>query len=167
MFGGGTREINVILWEMAQARHIDQSSALAQDRRAATSGGRPDEPAGHSTVLFRVLVGANMRAVLVEMGYLTNAAQESAVPSAVSSRLNRERPLTEAVAQFFLAWRPSRAQAAAPAPGARSMNQRARILIAAGGILLTAALAWFLFIGVVMASASCARPPSRKRLVPP
>jgi hypothetical protein len=28
------------------------------------------------------------------------------------------------------------------------MNQRARLLIAAGGIVLTAALAWFLFIGV-------------------
>jgi Sporulation and spore germination len=28
------------------------------------------------------------------------------------------------------------------------MNRRARVLIAAGGILLTAALAWFLFVGV-------------------
>ena len=28
------------------------------------------------------------------------------------------------------------------------MNQRARVLIASGGILLTAALAWFLFVGV-------------------
>ena len=30
VFGGGTRDIDVILWEMAQARHIDQSAALAR-----------------------------------------------------------------------------------------------------------------------------------------
>ena len=34
VFGGGTRDIEVILWEMAQARYIEQSAALAQAGRS-------------------------------------------------------------------------------------------------------------------------------------
>src|SRR4029079_14975399 len=39
VFGGGTREIDVILWEMAQARHIEDSAGLARavERPLSTS----------------------------------------------------------------------------------------------------------------------------------
>ena len=30
VFGGGNRDIEVVLWEMAQARHIEQSAAFAK-----------------------------------------------------------------------------------------------------------------------------------------
>ena len=40
---------------------------------------------------FRVLVGANMPAVLVEMGYLTNATQEAQLRAASSRRELRRR----------------------------------------------------------------------------
>ena len=44
VFGGGTRDIEVILWEMAQARYIEASAALAKEvERAARAC--PDEPA--------------------------------------------------------------------------------------------------------------------------
>jgi N-acetylmuramoyl-L-alanine amidase len=76
VLGGGSREIEVILWEMAQARYIDQSATFARAVEAAlrekiTMSRRPIQQAP-----FRVLGGANMPAILVEMGFLSNAQQE-------------------------------------------------------------------------------------------
>lgn len=114
VFGGGTREIDVILWEMAQTRHLAQSAELAtaiegQLRASVPMSLRPIQQAP-----FRVLVGANMPAVLVELGYITNAEQESALASApFQTRL--AQAITEAVARF-LATAP--ATSAVPAGGA-------------------------------------------------
>ncbi|HET7218729.1 MAG TPA: N-acetylmuramoyl-L-alanine amidase [Vicinamibacterales bacterium] len=76
VFGGGTRDIEVILWEMAQARYIEQSAVLAQAVEAALRGRVPMSPRAIQQAPFRVLVGANMPAVLVEMGFITNPDQE-------------------------------------------------------------------------------------------
>jgi N-acetylmuramoyl-L-alanine amidase len=79
--GGGSREIDLILWEVAQLQHLTESAAFAaiveaQLRNHVPMSGRPVQQAP-----FRVLVGANMPAVLVEMAFLTNADQEQALPS--------------------------------------------------------------------------------------
>jgi N-acetylmuramoyl-L-alanine amidase len=76
VFGGGTRDIEVILWEMAQARYIEQSAALALAVEGALREHVPMSPRAIQQAPFRVLVGANMPAVLVEMGFITNADQE-------------------------------------------------------------------------------------------
>jgi N-acetylmuramoyl-L-alanine amidase len=76
VFGGGTREIDVILWEMAQARHIEQSAGLARAIERSLRTSVPMSPRAIQQAPFRVLVGANMPAVLVEMGYITNGEQE-------------------------------------------------------------------------------------------
>ena len=81
VLGGGTRTIDVIRWDMAQARHIDSSAVLAglleeELRTRVPLGPRPLQQAP-----LRVLVGANMPAALVEIGYLTNAAQEKQAAS--------------------------------------------------------------------------------------
>ena len=76
VFGGGARDIEVILWEMAQARYIERSSALAQATEAALRGRVPMSPRAIQQAPFRVLVGANMPAVLVEMAFLSNPQQE-------------------------------------------------------------------------------------------
>jgi N-acetylmuramoyl-L-alanine amidase len=74
--GGGEREVALILWEKAQARHIEDSATLAtlveQELRARV----PMSARAIQQAPFRVLVGANMPAVLVEMGFITNAAEE-------------------------------------------------------------------------------------------
>ncbi len=81
--GGGTRAVEMILWETAQRRHLEQSATFAALVEAALRGkvemsARPVQQAP-----FRVLVGANMPAVLIELGYLSNAAEERALTTAV------------------------------------------------------------------------------------
>ncbi len=77
--GGGTRAIDLILWESAQARYLDQSSTLAGMVEQALRSRVPMSPRAVQSAPFRVLVGANMPAVLVEIGYLSNAGQEQAL----------------------------------------------------------------------------------------
>jgi N-acetylmuramoyl-L-alanine amidase len=81
VFGGGSRDIELILWEMAQARYIQESAALAQAMEASLRERVPMSPRAIQQAPFRVLVGANMPAVLVEMGFITNAAQEKQLQS--------------------------------------------------------------------------------------
>jgi N-acetylmuramoyl-L-alanine amidase len=81
VFGGGTRDIELIPWEMAQARYIQESAALAQAVEASLRERVPVSPRAIQQAPFRVLVGANMPAVLVEMGFLTNPDQEKQLRS--------------------------------------------------------------------------------------
>jgi N-acetylmuramoyl-L-alanine amidase len=74
-FGGGSRDIEMVPWDLAQTRHLDQSAAFADllqqtlhDHVAMSA--RPIDRAP-----LRVLESANMPAVLLEVGYLTNAEQ--------------------------------------------------------------------------------------------
>jgi len=81
VLGGGNRDIEVVLWDMAQARHIEQSAAFARSIEAALRERVPMSPHSLQQAGFRVLVGANMPAVLVEMGFLTNPQQEQRLAS--------------------------------------------------------------------------------------
>jgi N-acetylmuramoyl-L-alanine amidase len=76
VLGGGSRDIEITPWEMAQARHLEQSAAFARSIEAALRERVPMSPRALQQAPFRVLVGANMPAVLVELGFLTNAEQE-------------------------------------------------------------------------------------------
>ncbi len=72
-FGGGTRDLEMVLWDLAQVRHVDQSDAFAaliqqQFRNRVPLSVRPIQHAP-----LRVLESANMPAVIVELGYLSNA----------------------------------------------------------------------------------------------
>ena len=79
--GGGTRAIELILWEAAQARHLEQSARLATLVEASLRGRLDMSPRPLQQAPFRVLVGANMPAVLVEIGYLSNPDEEKALSS--------------------------------------------------------------------------------------
>lgn len=81
VFGGGSRDIQLILWEMAQARYIEQSAALARLVEAELRERVPMSARAIQQAPFRVLVGANMPAVLVELAFITNPAQEKALAS--------------------------------------------------------------------------------------
>jgi N-acetylmuramoyl-L-alanine amidase len=79
--GGGTRAIELILWEAAQARHLEQSARLATLFEASLRARLEMSPRPLQQAPFRVLVGANMPAVLVEIGYLSNPDEEKALGS--------------------------------------------------------------------------------------
>jgi N-acetylmuramoyl-L-alanine amidase len=99
VFGGGTREIEVILWDMAQARHIARSAELAKVIEATLREKLPTSPRGVQEAPLRVLVGANMPAVLVEMGFLTNAQEERAL-AGETRQADIVQALFDAVARF-------------------------------------------------------------------
>jgi N-acetylmuramoyl-L-alanine amidase len=74
-------DLGLILWDMAQAAHLEESSALAsrlQEDLAAVTGA---EVRGVKQAPFRVLVGAAMPAVLVEVAFITNPEEEKLLAS--------------------------------------------------------------------------------------
>jgi N-acetylmuramoyl-L-alanine amidase len=80
--GGGTRAIDLILWETAQSRYLEQSAALASAVQESLRARVEMSPRAVQQAPFRVLVGANMPSALVEIGYVSNPEQEQQLTSA-------------------------------------------------------------------------------------
>jgi N-acetylmuramoyl-L-alanine amidase len=76
-FGGGLREIDLVPWNLAQSGHLQQSATFAKILQQLLQGRVPLAAAPLDRAPLRVLEAANMPAVLVEMGYLSNAEQEA------------------------------------------------------------------------------------------
>ena len=76
--GGGTRVIDPVPWELAQLPFAEQSAAFAATI-VQQLGGQKVALFSRSTATapLRVLAGANMPAVLIELGFLSNAADAS------------------------------------------------------------------------------------------
>jgi N-acetylmuramoyl-L-alanine amidase len=75
-FSGALRDIELVAWDLAQTHHLDRSMAFAaileeRLRERVVMAARPIDRAP-----LAVLESANMPAVLLEMGFLTNADQE-------------------------------------------------------------------------------------------
>ncbi len=83
-------DLALILWDMAQAEHLEESSALAsriQEELAVVTG---SEGRGVKQAPFRVLVGAAMPAVLVEVAFISNPEEEKLLASdAYQARIAR------------------------------------------------------------------------------
>jgi len=76
VLGGGSRRVELLRWDMAQASHIDASATLAtmlETSLRAQQVPMSDRPVQRAPL--RVLVGANMPAALLEIGYLTSPDQ--------------------------------------------------------------------------------------------
>jgi N-acetylmuramoyl-L-alanine amidase len=82
VLGGATRTIDVIQWDLAQARHVDQSAMLATVLEEALRGAKvPMGARPRQQAPLRLLTSVNMPAALIEMGYLTNDRQQRLVRS--------------------------------------------------------------------------------------
>ena len=81
VIGGGVRQIDLVQWEMAQVRYLDQSARLADIVHEELSRRVPMSTRGVQEAPFRVLVGANMPAVLIEMGFVSNEGDEQRLRS--------------------------------------------------------------------------------------
>ena len=73
---GAPRDIEFIPWDSAQIPHLDQSAMLARAIGDRLQGHVPLSTRSIDEATLRVLEPANMPAVLIEMGFLTNAEQE-------------------------------------------------------------------------------------------
>ena len=99
VYGGGTREFSLVEWELAQASHIEGSTtfaALVEEKLKETA----DVPmVAVLKAPIRSLAGANMPAVLFEMGYLSNPDEEKLLLSAEFQN-SIVHALTEAIVAF-------------------------------------------------------------------
>ena len=102
--GGGTRILDIVRWERAQLRFVDRSARWAQTVAEELRVRLPMSPRGVQQAPLRVLVGANMPAALVEMGFISNPDQEvqlispafqNAVVEGLLSSIVRFRELVE------------------------------------------------------------------------
>jgi N-acetylmuramoyl-L-alanine amidase len=82
VFGGGLRDIELVLWDFAQSRYIEQSAELARIVEESLRGRVGVEVRPVERAPFRVLESANMPAVLIEMGFLSNPDQEKVLGGA-------------------------------------------------------------------------------------
>jgi N-acetylmuramoyl-L-alanine amidase len=82
ILGGGLRDIELVPWDFAQVRHVDQSTELAHILERELQDRVPLDTRALDRAPFRVLASANMPAILVELGYLTNADQEQQLGAA-------------------------------------------------------------------------------------
>jgi N-acetylmuramoyl-L-alanine amidase len=73
---GDGADLALILWDMAQAEHLEESSALASDLQEELAVVTGSEGRGVKQAPFRVLVGATMPAVLVEVAFISNPEEE-------------------------------------------------------------------------------------------
>jgi N-acetylmuramoyl-L-alanine amidase len=117
VYGGGSRDIEAILWEMAQARHIEQSASFAQILEGQMRERVPMSPRAIQQAPFRVLVGANMPAVLVEMGFITNPEQERQLASD-----GFQSQVVQAVVESIVRFRDARPNQAPAVPGRAGRN---------------------------------------------
>ena len=76
VIGGGMREIDLVEWEMAQVTYLGQSARLADIVHEELSRRVPMSSRDVQQAPLRVLVGANMPALLIEMGFISNEADE-------------------------------------------------------------------------------------------
>ena len=76
VLGGAERTLDVIRWDLAQARHVETSAALAAMLGEELRGHIPMAARPRQEAPLRVLTGVNMPAALIEMAYLTNEEQE-------------------------------------------------------------------------------------------
>jgi len=78
VLGGGTRRLDVIRWDLAQARHVTEAARLGSLLAEELGRQVTMSPRGVQQAPLRVLEGADTPAALIEMFYVSNAGQEKA-----------------------------------------------------------------------------------------
>lgn len=91
--GGGSRTIDVVPWDLAQLPHVAASLAFATSvEQHLRERQVPLRPRAQNTLPLRLLAGANMPAILLEAGFLSNADDAAALATA-----DRQTAIVEAL----------------------------------------------------------------------
>jgi N-acetylmuramoyl-L-alanine amidase len=114
---GGDRTIEMMLWEMAQLQHLEQSAVVAGLVEQTLRTRVKMSPRAIQQAPFRVLVGANMPAVLVEVGFISNPDEEKLLGTH-AYQLRLVDALVDAVGRYRTQLQSRRSAAPGPAPAA-------------------------------------------------
>jgi N-acetylmuramoyl-L-alanine amidase len=94
------RDLDLILWDLAQNQHLSASARLAEIVQADFNRLLGITTRGVKQAPFRVLIGVNAPAVLVEVAFITNADEEARIGSEEFRRQAAET-LAGSVDTFF------------------------------------------------------------------
>lgn len=97
---GSIEGLDLVLWDLAQNQYLAESSALAErvQEHLNTLTGTRDR--GVRQAQFRVLMGATMPAILVEVGFISNAEEETRFRG-LSYRRQVVQAISNAVREFL------------------------------------------------------------------
>ena len=110
-------DLQLILWDLAQAHHLAESQRFAGLVQAELNEALQLKDRGVKQAPFRVLRGAAMPAVLVELGFLSNPEEEQKLQDP-AYRAELAEALVRAVARYKeLVEAPAQGSAAAPCAG--------------------------------------------------
>lgn len=73
----GERGLDLILWDLAQNQYLAESGRLAESVQRELNASTGVRDRGVRQAPFRVLMGATMPAILVEVGFISNPQEES------------------------------------------------------------------------------------------
>jgi N-acetylmuramoyl-L-alanine amidase len=106
-------DLRLILWDLAQTRHLTESQRLANLIQGELNETLQLKDRGVKQAPFRVLMGAAMPAVLVEVGFLSNPEEEAKLQDAAY-----RAELVEALVRAITRYKALAEGAENPAPGA-------------------------------------------------
>jgi N-acetylmuramoyl-L-alanine amidase len=92
-------DLSFVLWDMAQADHLEESSALASRVQEALAEVTGSQGRGVKQAPFRVLVGAAMPAILIEVAFISHLEEEQLL---VSDAFQRKvvAAISQGIAQY-------------------------------------------------------------------
>jgi N-acetylmuramoyl-L-alanine amidase len=92
--------LDFILWDLAQSAHLKESSEIAEAIQVELNAVSDTANRGIKQAPFKVLVGATMPAVLVEVAFISNAEEEKKLKNPEFQQAVAEA-VARAVARFF------------------------------------------------------------------
>jgi N-acetylmuramoyl-L-alanine amidase len=96
----GNPDLDFILWDLAQSAHLKESAELGEAIQAELNAVSDTANRGIKQAPFRVLVGATMPAVLVEVAFISNPEEEKKLKSPEFQQAVADA-VARAVARFF------------------------------------------------------------------
>ncbi len=95
----GSEALGMVLWDLAQSQYLAESSRLAETIQENLNELLRIESRGVKQAPFKVLMGATMPAVLVEIGFITNSDEEDRLKDS-SYREKIAQAIVDSVAAF-------------------------------------------------------------------
>ena len=117
------QDLQLMLWDLAQSRYLAQSQQLANLIQGELNQALELKDRGVKQAPFRVLMGAAMPAVLVELGFISNPDEEKKLQEA-PYRARLVESLIAAITRYKeqVEGRPETPAASAPAAGAPALQ---------------------------------------------